>query len=97
MALRLMLRGWDVRWATYSRGGFKEGVSLSVDDELNRWQKYAYGCNECVFLYPFLKPANGHAGYCSTQSRIGGREVLSIRRFIDSYGVLHRCITNCPC
>ena len=25
MALRLMLRGWDVRWATYSRGGFKEG------------------------------------------------------------------------
>jgi hypothetical protein len=34
------------RWATYSKGGFKEGVSLSVDDELNRWQKYAYGCNE---------------------------------------------------
>jgi len=33
-------------WATYSKGGFKEGVSLSVDDELNRWQKYAYGCNE---------------------------------------------------
>jgi len=31
------------RWATYSKGGFKEGVSLSVDDELNRWQKYAYG------------------------------------------------------
>ena len=30
-------------WATYSKGGFKEGVSLSVDDELNRWQKYAYG------------------------------------------------------
>jgi len=30
-------------------GGFKEGVSLSVDDELNRWQKYAYGCSELLF------------------------------------------------
>jgi hypothetical protein len=37
-----------VRWATYSRGAFKEGVSLTVDDELNRWQKYAYGCSELL-------------------------------------------------
>ncbi|KAF9231886.1 glycosyl transferase family group 2-domain-containing protein [Melanogaster broomeanus] len=29
--------------------GFKEGVSLTVDDELNRWQKYAYGGNELIF------------------------------------------------
>ncbi|TEB25063.1 hypothetical protein FA13DRAFT_1637964 [Coprinellus micaceus] len=49
MALRLMLRGYLIRWATYSEGGFKEGVSLSADDELNRWQKYAYGCNELLF------------------------------------------------
>jgi cellulose synthase/poly-beta-1,6-N-acetylglucosamine synthase-like glycosyltransferase len=49
MALRLMLRGYAVRWATYSEGGFKEGVSLTCDDELNRWQKYAYGCNELIF------------------------------------------------
>ncbi|KAF9447333.1 hypothetical protein P691DRAFT_776203 [Macrolepiota fuliginosa MF-IS2] len=49
MALRLLQRGYIIRWATYSRGGFKEGVSLSVDDELNRWQKYAYGCNELLF------------------------------------------------
>ena len=49
MALRLILKGYIVRWATYSKGMFKEGVSLSVDDELNRWQKYSYGCNECVF------------------------------------------------
>jgi hypothetical protein len=48
MALRLLRQGYIVRWATYSKGGFKEGVSLTVDDELNRWQKYAYGCNECV-------------------------------------------------
>ncbi|KAF5339551.1 hypothetical protein D9611_011423 [Ephemerocybe angulata] len=49
MALRLMLKGYIIRWATYSEGGFKEGVSLSADDELNRWQKYAYGCNELLF------------------------------------------------
>ncbi|KXN88664.1 hypothetical protein AN958_06208 [Leucoagaricus sp. SymC.cos] len=49
MALRLLQKGYIIRWATYSKGGFKEGVSLSVDDELNRWQKYAYGCNELLF------------------------------------------------
>ncbi|TFK37024.1 glycosyl transferase family group 2-domain-containing protein [Crucibulum laeve] len=49
MALRLLLKGYIIRWATYSNGGFKEGVSLSVDDELNRWQKYSYGCNELLF------------------------------------------------
>lgn len=54
MALRLLRQGYIVRWATYSLGGFKEGVSLTVDDELNRWQKYAYGCNELLFN-PFVK------------------------------------------
>ncbi|TFK91890.1 hypothetical protein K466DRAFT_595689 [Polyporus arcularius HHB13444] len=49
MALRLQMRGYIIRWATYSKGGFKEGVSLTADDELNRWQKYAYGCNELLF------------------------------------------------
>ncbi|EKM53202.1 uncharacterized protein PHACADRAFT_259384 [Phanerochaete carnosa HHB-10118-sp] len=49
MALRLQLRGYIIRWATYSKGAFKEGVSLTVDDELNRWQKYAYGCSELLF------------------------------------------------
>lgn len=45
MALRLQLKGYIIRWSTYSKGDFKEGVSLTCDDELNRWQKYAYG--EC--------------------------------------------------
>ncbi|KAF8443806.1 glycosyl transferase family group 2-domain-containing protein [Boletus edulis BED1] len=49
MALRLQLRGYIIRWASYSKGDFKEGVSLTVDDELNRWQKYAYGCSELLF------------------------------------------------
>lgn len=49
MALRLQLKGYIIRWATYSDGDFKEGVSLTADDELNRWQKYAYGCSELIF------------------------------------------------
>lgn len=49
MALRLQLKKYVIRWATYSEGGFKEGVSLTVDDELNRWQKYSYGCSELIF------------------------------------------------
>lgn len=40
--MSLLLQGYSLRWATYSQGGFKEGVSLTCDDELNRWQKY--GC-----------------------------------------------------
>jgi len=49
MSLRLQMNGFIVRLATYHNGGFKEGVSLTVYDELARWEKYAYGCNELVF------------------------------------------------
>ncbi|GAA6006834.1 hypothetical protein JCM10207_009110 [Rhodosporidiobolus poonsookiae] len=48
-ALRMLCAGYDVRFATYSNGGFEEGVSLTADDELNRWQKYAYGVSELLF------------------------------------------------
>lgn len=61
-----MLRGYIIRWATYSNGlwrvvpstyyfslmrlgGFKEGVSLTVDDELNRWQKYGLCLSQSLF------------------------------------------------
>ncbi|EMC92654.1 hypothetical protein BAUCODRAFT_151069 [Baudoinia panamericana UAMH 10762] len=49
VSLRLQIAGFVVRLATYHNGGFKEGVSLTVYDELARWEKYAYGCNELVF------------------------------------------------
>lgn len=55
LALRLLLHGYTLRWATYSLGGFKEGVSLTVVDELARWQKYAYGegffSSQLVFFF----------------------------------------------
>lgn len=53
LALRLQSIGYDIRFCTYYNGGFKEGVSLDVYDELARWEKYAYGCSELVFQ-PFI-------------------------------------------
>ena len=49
MALRLQSAGYIVRFANYHGAEFKEGVSLTVYDELARWEKYAYGCNELLF------------------------------------------------
>lgn len=34
LSLRLQLNGYTGRWATYSNGEFKEGVSLTVVDEM---------------------------------------------------------------
>ncbi|CAK7212623.1 hypothetical protein SEUCBS140593_001565 [Sporothrix eucalyptigena] len=48
IALRLQTEGYIVRLAAYGGGGFKEGVSLTVYDELDRWEKYAYGCSELL-------------------------------------------------
>jgi hypothetical protein len=38
-------QGYTIRWASYTNGEFEEGVSLTCDDELNRWQKYSWGCS----------------------------------------------------
>ncbi|KAJ8609740.1 hypothetical protein MRB53_038977 [Persea americana] len=49
MALRLQTAGYIVRLAAYAGDGFKEGVSLTVYDELARWCKYSYGTSELLF------------------------------------------------
>ncbi|KAK9312919.1 glycosyl transferase family group 2-domain-containing protein [Lipomyces starkeyi] len=49
MSLKLQSKGYIVRLVTYHNDQFQEGVSLTVYDELTRWQKYAYGCSELVF------------------------------------------------
>jgi len=53
MALRLQINGYILRRADYHGGQFKGGISLTIFDELNRWEKYAYECSELVF-HPFL-------------------------------------------
>ena len=57
MALRLQTAGYVVRLAAYTGDGFQEGVSLTVYDEITRWEKYAYGCNELIFhpLHQWLR------------------------------------------
>ncbi|RQM04970.1 hypothetical protein DH86_00003694 [Scytalidium sp. 3C] len=54
MSLRLQVNGYTIRLAAWAGDGFKEGVSLTVYDELARWEKYAYGCNELLF-HPMRK------------------------------------------
>ncbi|KXT15161.1 hypothetical protein AC579_7930 [Pseudocercospora musae] len=49
MSLKLQCSGYIIRLAAWAGEGFKEGVSLTVYDELARWEKYAYGCNELLF------------------------------------------------
>lgn len=49
MALRLQSLGYVLRFSTIFGDGFKEGVSLTVYDELARWEKYSYGCSELIF------------------------------------------------
>jgi len=40
IALRLQIKGSIVRVASYHGDGFQEGVSLTIYDEIARWQKY---------------------------------------------------------
>lgn len=54
MSLRLQCSSYIIRLATWAGEDFKEGVSLTVYDELKRWEKYAYGCNELLF-HPIRK------------------------------------------
>jgi cellulose synthase/poly-beta-1,6-N-acetylglucosamine synthase-like glycosyltransferase len=49
ISLRLQTMGYHIRLGAYCGDEFKEGVSLTVYDELARWKKYAYGCNELLF------------------------------------------------
>ncbi|KAK9374250.1 glycosyl transferase family group 2-domain-containing protein [Lipomyces chichibuensis] len=58
LSLKLRCKGYVIRLAAYHGEGFKEGVSLSVYDEITRWQKYAYGCSELMFK-PASKWYNG--------------------------------------
>ncbi|KAF4469506.1 hypothetical protein FALBO_3597 [Fusarium albosuccineum] len=49
IALRIQMAGMTCRLASYHNGEFKEGVSLTLYDELTRWEKYSYGSNELLF------------------------------------------------
>lgn len=100
LALRLLLNGYTLRWATYSLGGFKEGVSLTVVDELARWQKYAYGgfdlymCLSRFVFFGFVEVkicliCQVVTRSSLTRSSSGGVVVRSALSFEGSYGPSH--------
>ena len=43
------VKGYIGRYITYTGPDFKEGLSLSIHDEISRMRKYAFGCSELVF------------------------------------------------
>lgn len=59
LALRLQTIGYIIRLAGYKGHEFKEGVSLTVYDELARWKKYAFGCSELIFHPFYYWPTRG--------------------------------------
>src|ERR1700728_989166 len=66
MALRLQSKGYIIRWANYSEGRFMEGVSLTIDDEPNRCQKYPYGALSVFILFHTILYS-----FCARMQRAG--------------------------
>ncbi|CAA9962682.1 glycosyl transferase family 2 protein [Pyrenophora teres f. maculata] len=91
MSLRLQSVGFIVRLAAYQGDGFKEGVSLTVYDELARWEKYAYGCNELIFN-PLIKwPTKGPFNrlfIMFMRSRMPLASKITIMAYIGTYYAL---------
>lgn len=88
ISLRLRIAGYVIRFATYSNGGFKEGVSLTLQDEISRWQKYAWGCSELLFnpgLSFFTKGPLSPLCKRFLCSNIGLTHKLSILGYISTY------------
>ncbi|KAF8242296.1 hypothetical protein K440DRAFT_607581 [Wilcoxina mikolae CBS 423.85] len=88
VSLRLQMAGFVVRLATYHNGGFKEGVSLTIYDELARWEKYAYGCNELVFNPLYKWPYKGpftrlFMRFCFSNIKITSK--ITIFAYIGTY------------
>lgn len=52
VALRLQINGNIIRLASYHGEEFKEGVSLTIYDELARWEKYVHCLVRVTALFP---------------------------------------------
>jgi hypothetical protein len=49
MSIRLQSANWVTRYASYHQDEFKEQVSLTIYDEISRWERYSYGDSELLF------------------------------------------------
>ncbi|ORY82430.1 glycosyl transferase family group 2-domain-containing protein [Protomyces lactucae-debilis] len=89
LSLKLQNLGYIVRQASYSLGEFKEGVSLTVYDEIDRWQKYAFGVFELVFhpfmLWPTRGPFTPLFRACMTSKRISAASKFTLLAYFGTY------------
>lgn len=90
IALRLQMKGSVIRIASYHNDEFKEGVSLTIYDELMRWQKYAYGVSEMIFhpLHRWYKGPFTPLFYTYLFSNITYSSKVSILAYMCSYFAL---------
>ncbi|KAK5008803.1 hypothetical protein LTR28_003485 [Elasticomyces elasticus] len=86
MALCLQSSGYLVRLGAYNGQSFKEGVSLTVYDELARWEKYAYDCSELervdfdkwiFFLVSTLGPMMGQLNWFRHYNATKNKDALA--------------------
>ena len=88
LALRLQTVGYIIRLAVYKGTDFKEGVSLTVYDELARWKKYAYGCSELIFNPFYYWPTRGPFTPIFRKFMISGMPLpskISILSYVGTY------------
>ncbi|KAG5916026.1 hypothetical protein E4U61_004054 [Claviceps capensis] len=90
IALRLQMAGNIIRIADYHDNAFKEGVSLTIYDEINRWQKYGYGVNEMIFhpIHRWYKGPFTPLFYTYITSNIMLSSKVSILAYMCSYYAL---------
>lgn len=88
LSIRLNIRGYVVRLSTYHGSGFQEGVSLTIYDEINRWEKYMYGVNEIVFhswQYILFRGPFTPMVYYFLRSNLRVTSKLSIMAYLFNY------------
>lgn len=59
MCLRMTSGNYEGRYVTYTGSGFKEGVSVTVFEEITKLKKYAYGAGEMLFNPLIMWPRHG--------------------------------------
>jgi len=70
ISLRMQMNKFIVRLATYHHGGFKEGVSLTVYDELARWEKYAFLHLQFLLILAILTQLGMHMAATNSSSNL---------------------------
>lgn len=70
MSLRLQSVGYIIRLASYKGDGFKEGVSITVYDELARWEKYVVLFSHLTCLHTNILVTGTHTAATSSFSTL---------------------------